>query len=74
MTTDDSSYKKIKSDLYLLPKCGICAEFELSRLLGGLARECDVQTDRQTDRRQVKTRLRSAKLNSAELGVFAKFS
>ena len=43
--------KKINWNFHLPPKCDIHAKFELSRLLGSLARECDIQTDRQTDAR-----------------------
>ena len=42
--------KKIQWDFLLPPKDDTCAKFQLSRLLGGPARECDAQ---QTDRRQV---------------------
>ena len=35
--------KKIKWDFHLPPKADTCAKFQLSRLLGGLARECDVR-------------------------------
>ena len=44
--------RKIKLVSHLIPKFDICAKFELCRLLGGPARECDRQTDaRQTDPR-----------------------
>ena len=52
------SQKKIKWVFHLPPKADTCAKFQLSRLLGGLARECDIQTDRQIDaRRQVNIEL-----------------
>ena len=40
--------KKIEWDFHLPPKADTCAKFQLSRLLGGLARECDAQTDART--------------------------
>ena len=33
------------------PKANTCAKFQLSRLLGGQARECDVRTHARTDAR-----------------------
>ena len=43
--------QKIEWDFHLPPKADTCAKFQLSRLLGSLARECDVRTDAQTDAR-----------------------
>ena len=43
--------KKIKWGFHLLPKCDVCAKFELCRLLGGPARECDATPHRQTEAR-----------------------
>ena len=40
--------KKGKWNFYLHPKADTYAKFQLSRLHGGLARECDIQTDIQT--------------------------
>ena len=40
--------KKIKRDFHIPPKANTCAKFELCRLLGGLARECDGRTDGRT--------------------------
>ena len=40
---------KIKWDFHLPPKVITCAKFQLSSLLGGLARECDARTDVRTD-------------------------
>ena len=40
--------KKFKRDFHLPPKANTSAKFQLSRLLGGLARECDGQTDGRT--------------------------
>ena len=37
-------------DFHLPPKAETCAKFQLSSLLGSLARECDAQTDAQTHR------------------------
>ena len=38
-------------DLHIPPKADTCAKFQLSRLLGGSARDCDVQTYRLTHAR-----------------------
>ena len=51
LTADDSCHKFFLWDLHLPPKADTCAKFQLSRLLGGSARECDAQTHRRTDRR-----------------------
>ena len=50
LTADDTVTKKFKRNFPLLPKCDVCAKFELCRLLGGPARECDRWTDVRTDR------------------------
>ena len=42
--------QKIEWDFHLPPKADTCAKFQLSRLLGSLARECDAQTHRHTHR------------------------
>ena len=41
--------KKIELDFHLPPTGDTCVEFQISRLLGGLARECDARTHRRTD-------------------------
>ena len=41
--------KKFKWYFYLPPKANTWAKFQLSRLFEGPARECDGQTDEQTD-------------------------
>ena len=50
--------KKFEWDFHLPPKVDTCAKFQLSRLLGGPARECDARQTpdaQQTDaHRQVK--------------------
>ena len=43
--------KKFEWDFHLPPKANTCVKFQLSRLLGGLARECDGRTDARTDGR-----------------------
>ena len=54
LTTDISCQQLLKAieDFHLPPYADTVAKFQLSRLLGGPARECDAaQTDRKTDRR-----------------------
>ena len=67
------SQKKVKWDFHLLPKADTFAKFQLSRLLGGLARECyrqtDRRTDRQTDGRQVKIMLTQPCIDGARAWV-----
>ena len=43
--------KKFEWDFHIPPKADTHAKFQLSRLAGGLARECDARTDVRTHRR-----------------------
>ena len=44
---------KVEWNFHLPPKAETHTKFQFSKMLGGLARECDAQTDAHTDRRQV---------------------
>ena len=66
LTAGDSCYKKkFKWDFHLLPKAKTCTKFQLSRLLGGLAREYDGRTYART---YARTHVRTPGENSANSG------